>query len=75
MNKAKIVYLGYNHMFKHKRGVENVIEFQSKASLSIFNYYIHWDDVTNAYRYENLICIGIKKNLFWFYSVKKPIVQ
>ena len=66
INKAKIVYLGYNHMSKHKRGVENVIEFQSKASLSIFNYYIHWDDETKAYRYENLICIGIKKNIFWF---------
>jgi glycosyltransferase involved in cell wall biosynthesis len=65
-NKTKIVYLGYNHMLKHKRGVENVIDFQSRASLSICNYYIHWDDETKAYRYQNLICIGIEKNIFWF---------
>ena len=34
----RIVYLGYNNFFKHKRGVENVIEFQTRAALSSYNY-------------------------------------
>jgi glycosyltransferase involved in cell wall biosynthesis len=56
-------------MFKHKRGVENVIHFQSQASLFALNYYLHWDTKTQVYRYGNLICIGIKKNLFWFLTL------
>jgi glycosyltransferase involved in cell wall biosynthesis len=64
---TKVVYLGFNSMLKHKRGVENVIDFQSKASGSPINYYIHWDDKTNVYRYKGLICIGIKSNLFQFF--------
>ena len=62
----KITFLGFNNMFIHKRGVENVIHFQSKASPFLVNYYLHWDIQTHVKRYENLICIGIKKDLFWF---------
>jgi glycosyltransferase involved in cell wall biosynthesis len=62
----KITYLGFNSFIHHKRGVENVIDFQSKASFSSINYYLHWDCEETVSHYENLICIGIKKNVFWF---------
>jgi glycosyltransferase involved in cell wall biosynthesis len=58
----KVIYLGFNHMLKQKRGVENVIDFQSKASTGKINYYIHWDDETSVYRYNGLLCVGIKAN-------------
>jgi glycosyltransferase involved in cell wall biosynthesis len=69
MDKHGLVFLGYNNMFTHKRGVENVIHFQSLASPFGVNYYLHWDTATHVYRFENLVCIGIKKNLFWFISL------
>ncbi|WP_347052929.1 glycosyltransferase [Flavobacterium olei] len=65
----RVVFFGFNNMFKHKRGVENVIEFQSKASLSEINYYIHWDNKTKIYHYDNLICISIKKDIFWILTL------
>ncbi|UAM97194.1 glycosyltransferase family 4 protein [Polaribacter litorisediminis] len=64
---TKVVYLGFNNMLKHKRGVENVIDFQSKASVSAINYYIHWDDTTSVYKYKGLLCIGIKSNFLKFF--------
>lgn len=63
---TKVVYLGFNNMLKHKRGVENVIDFQSKASGSHLNYYIHWDHTTSIYKYKGFLCIGIKANMFKF---------
>jgi glycosyltransferase involved in cell wall biosynthesis len=69
MDRHCLVFLGYNNMFTHKRGVENVIHFQSQASPLELNYYLHWDNSTHVYRFENLVCIGIKKNLFWFISL------
>jgi glycosyltransferase involved in cell wall biosynthesis len=64
---TKVVYLGFNNMLKHKRGVENVIDFQSKASISKINYYVHWDDKTAVYKNKNFLCIGIKNNFFKFF--------
>jgi glycosyltransferase involved in cell wall biosynthesis len=64
---TKIVYLGFNNMLKHKRGVENVIDFQSKASASKINYYVHWDDKTRVYRCKDFICVGIKADFFKFF--------
>lgn len=63
-----VLYLGFNNMLKHKRGVENVIDFQSKASPSDINYYIHWDDTTRVYKYNGFLCIGIKSNFFKFFA-------
>jgi glycosyltransferase involved in cell wall biosynthesis len=65
----KIVYLGFNSMYTHKRGVENVIHFQSLASPFKINYYLHWDKQTRVRRYQNLICVGVKKNVFWFLTL------
>lgn len=64
---AKVVYLGFNNMYKHKRGVENVIDFQSKSRINKMNYYIHWDDKTSVYHYENFLCIGIKNTGYKFF--------
>lgn len=61
----RIIFLGFNGMHVHKRGVENVIHFQSQASPFFMNYYLYWDIQTKVSRYENLICIGVKKNSFW----------
>jgi glycosyltransferase involved in cell wall biosynthesis len=69
MDKYALVFLGYSNMYKHKRGVENVIHFQSYASPFDVNYYLHWDTKTSISKYENLICIGVKKNLFWFITL------
>jgi glycosyltransferase involved in cell wall biosynthesis len=70
MNKNyALVFLGFNSMFKHKRGVENVIQFQSQASPFDVAYYLHWDTKTQVGKYEKLICIGVKKNLFWFITL------
>lgn len=68
MDKS-IIYFGYNNIFDHKRGVENVIEFQSLSSQNKKNYYIHWDSKNIIYHHKNLICIGIKKNYCWIYTL------
>jgi glycosyltransferase involved in cell wall biosynthesis len=64
-----LVFLGFNNMFTHKRGVENVIHFQSQASPFAVNYYLHWDTHTRVSRYGNLICVGVKKNMLWFVAL------
>ena len=56
-------------MLSHKRGVENVINFQSNASRFDLNYYLHWNEKTYVFRYQNIICIGIKKNILWFLTL------
>jgi glycosyltransferase involved in cell wall biosynthesis len=66
LKNKKITYLGFNNFKTHKRGVENVIYSQNIASPYKLNYYLHWDSVSKVCHYENLICIGIKKNIFWF---------
>lgn len=63
----KVLYLGFNNMLKHKRGVENVISFQSKSCFNKVNYYVHWDDKTSVYKYKGFLCIGIKANLLKFF--------
>lgn len=69
MLKYGLIFLGFNNMRTHKRGVENVIHFQSLASPFAVNYYLHWDSETRVSRYEKLICIGVKKNLLWFVTL------
>lgn len=70
-----ILFLGYNNMFTHKRGVENVIHFQSKVNAFTKKYYLHWDTKTHIYKYEKLICIGIKSNLLWFLSLNLILLK
>jgi glycosyltransferase involved in cell wall biosynthesis len=63
--KQSIVYLGYNSFRSHKRGVENVIDFQSQAASFNKKYYLHWGDNTSAYKCNRLICISIKHKWYW----------
>jgi glycosyltransferase involved in cell wall biosynthesis len=60
-----IVYFGYNDLRQHKRGVENVIDFQSKAIDFERVYYIHWGTDTLLYRSKQFICVSIKKCWYW----------
>ena len=60
-----IVYFGFNNFLKHKRGVENVIDFQSKVFPINRRYYIHWDKETKVYKNESFICISIKHCWYW----------
>lgn len=62
-------------MLKHKRGVENVIDFQSKACKDATTYYIHWDDATHVYRYKQFICIGIKSNFLKFFVFNRLVMR
>lgn len=61
----KIVYLGYNSFLQHKRGVENVIDFQSRACDFEKIYYFHWGLNTAAYKNGNFICLSIKQCWYW----------
>jgi glycosyltransferase involved in cell wall biosynthesis len=60
-----IAYFGYNSFYKHKRGVENVINFQSNSFNFKHIFYIHWGSNNEVYRYKQFICISLKNNLFW----------
>jgi glycosyltransferase involved in cell wall biosynthesis len=75
MGKHGLIFLGFNSMRTHKRGVENVIHFQSQACPFTVNYYLHWDSQTQLSRYENLICIGVKKDLFWFVTLNLLLLK
>lgn len=72
-----LVFLGFNNMRTHKRGVENVIHFQSLASRCVFskNYYLHWNKETEVKKFDNFICIGIKKNLFWLITLNVILLK
>lgn len=63
--QRNILYFGNNNFKKHKRGVENVILFQSKTNKAGNCFYIFWDDITSVSHYEKILCIGLKKNIFW----------
>lgn len=60
-----IAYLGYNSFKTHKRGVENVIDFQSKCCNFDLIFYLHWGDKTCVYKCGEFIVISIKKCWRW----------
>ncbi len=62
-----IIYLGYNSFKEHKRGVENVIAFQTKTFQESINIYISFGTSNYVYKWENLVCISLKKNIFRFF--------
>lgn len=60
------MYFGSNAHKTHKRGVENVIETQSKSFDFQCVYYIHWGERTTAYRgARHPICLSLKNDWFW----------
>jgi glycosyltransferase involved in cell wall biosynthesis len=73
-----IIYLGFNSFKGHKRGVENVINFQSNSCDFNKKIYIHWGNKTEVYKNETFICISIKQFFLWpfvlnaiIYKIKK----
>lgn len=60
-----VFYFGFNSFSDHKRGVENVIDFQSKASIFEHIYYFHWGSTTSAYKYLGFTCISINNTWYW----------
>lgn len=60
-----IIYFGYNSFLKHKRGVENVIDFQANTFLFTKVYYIHWGSKNAAYKANKFISISIKNCWYW----------
>ena len=60
-----ILYMGFNNFSGHKRGVENVIDFQSKAYDFDRMYYLHWGSETTAYKNNKFVCISIKHCWYW----------
>jgi glycosyltransferase involved in cell wall biosynthesis len=61
----KIAYFGYNSFLIHKRGVENVIDFQSKAQNFESIYYLHWGKNTTAYKNNRFVCVSIIHCWYW----------
>lgn len=61
-----ILYLGFNSFSEHKRGVENVIAFQSEACSETTKIYLYFGAKNKIYRWNNLICISIKMNIIRF---------
>jgi len=72
---VNILYLGYNSFRLHKRGVENVIDFQSKACDFDNIYYIHWGSKTTAYKNNRFVCISIKNCWYWPIILNSMIYQ
>lgn len=66
--KAKprsILYIGYNSFMVHKRGVENVIDFQSGAFSFRKTYYLHWGNTSRVYKAGQFINISIRHDCLW----------
>jgi hypothetical protein len=75
MKKEKcIIYFGFNNPLKFKRGVENVILFQTQSlEKNIEKYYVFFDDENVEFTWNGISCIGIKKNKFRFFDLNKLI--
>lgn len=70
-----IIYFGYNSFKGHKRGVENVIEFQSKVVDDAFKIYIYFGERAEIYRFNSLICISLKKTFLRFLNLNLLIYK
>ena len=65
-NKIKFIYLGYNNFKEHKRGIENVIAFQSNTFERQHSIYISFGKTAQVYRWGNIACVSLEKNIFRF---------
>lgn len=74
MDTKKIIYLGFNSFLEHKRGVENVIDFQSSL-LNDYVYYIHWGNNLKVYRYKHMVCVSIPYNSFWKFLILSFVIR
>lgn len=76
-NKKKcLVYMGFNNPLTYKRGVENVILFQSQSlEDNIDKYYIFFGERDEEFLWENMKCISIKHNMFRFLKLNRKIKE
>jgi glycosyltransferase involved in cell wall biosynthesis len=72
--KPSVIYFGQNDMRDYKRGVENVICFQSDVCNGR-PYYFHWGDKLEVYRYKSLICISLPHGSILKYLLMNLIVN
>ena len=65
-----IIYLGFNNPLKYKRGVENVILFQSESlEVGCDKIYIFFGDKNEKFYWHNIKCISIKYDVFRFINL------
>lgn len=62
IKNTSIIFLGNNNPKEFKRGVENVIYSQSKSYDLGRKYYIFFDKRDTVFRWDDIICIGIKSD-------------
>lgn len=68
-----IIYIGYNDLRVYKRGVENVIWFQSCNNVFHRTIYLAICDRNGIYMWNNMICISIKKNILCYIKLNMII--
>lgn len=73
--KMNIVYFGMNSFRQHKRGVENVIDFQAKSCDFNLIYYFHWGAETGVYKHEKFICISIKHKWHYLFILNLILIK
>ena len=72
--RYQVIYFGFNNPMIHKRGVENVILFQSQSlKTDIIKYYIFFGNEDQEFSGENIRCISIKHNLFRYIKLNKKV--
>jgi glycosyltransferase involved in cell wall biosynthesis len=64
---GNIAFLGFNDPRIYKRGVENVIKFQSSVKVFKYKYYIFFGLNNEIFRWDDIICISIKTTLFKYF--------
>ena len=70
----QVIYFGFNNPLVHKRGVENVILFQSQSlEKDIEKYYVFFGNKDEEFIWENIKCISIKHDLFRFFKLNLKI--
>ena len=73
MKSQAVVYFGFNNPRKHKRGVENVILLQSQSLPNKKIFYIFFDSENAVFKWGNIICIAIQKNIFRYLVLNKIV--
>jgi glycosyltransferase involved in cell wall biosynthesis len=57
-----VLYMGFRNPKTHKRGVENVIAVQARSlGKDTKAFYVFFDEAASVFRWENMVCIAIKK--------------
>lgn len=70
------IYMGLNNPITYKRGVENVIEIQAKAlGPGTSKVYLFFDDETSIFRWNDILCIGIRKGFARFFRLNVVVLK